>query len=345
MRDGLSLLDRAIAHAGSTENAAVTNETVRAMLGLADRTRLFDLLESVFKGDVKAALASLARQYEDGADMIMLLQDMLTLTHTLTRLQVAPASDLGPSFSDHERSRASDLASHLSVPELSRAWQMLLKGIDEVKRAPDALSATEMVLIRLTHTAQLPTPGELIRELENRSTNMPTLRQSAPSPAPVMTQARGQTAPALAFAPEPAPVAEARPAHLTLAASNPEPVLLGLADVANLLEQRREPMLFHHVMQSVEPIAFELGKIELHLLPSAPASLPTQLAGFLEQATKRKWQILSKPERGTISLHAERELEKAKALAEATQHPHVQAILEAFPGARMLGLKNIDNKA
>src|SRR5216683_7683641 len=161
VRDGLSLLDQAIAlSAGRVEEAAV-----RDMLGVADRGHVFDLLESVLRGDAPAALAQMDRLYQNGADPLMVLQDLLDLSHFLTRLKLAPEAGAGDPIAEGDRERARPLAERLTLPVLARAWQMLLKGLTEVQEAPSPIQAAEMVLVRLAYVADLPTPAELVRSV------------------------------------------------------------------------------------------------------------------------------------------------------------------------------------
>ncbi len=159
VRDGLSLLDQAIAlSVGRVEEVAV-----RDMLGVADRGHVFDLLESVLRGDAPAALAQMDRLYQDGADPLMVLQDLLDLSHFLTRLKLAPEAGAGDPIAEGDRERARPLAEKLAMPVLARAWQMLLKGLAEVQEAPSPVQAAEMVLVRLAYVADLPAPAELVR--------------------------------------------------------------------------------------------------------------------------------------------------------------------------------------
>lgn len=161
VRDGLSILDQAIAMG----QGHVTEEAVRAMLGLADRGRLFDLLEFVFAGKAGSALTAFGALIADGADPGQLMADLAEAVHVSTRIKAVGGETAMEGLSAEERRRAGYLAGNLSVPLLSRAWQMLLKGIEEVSRAPNPAAAAEMVLIRLCYTADLPSPDEIIRSL------------------------------------------------------------------------------------------------------------------------------------------------------------------------------------
>src|SRR5205085_10122840 len=177
VRDGLSLLDQAIAlSAGRIEEAAV-----RDMLGIADRNLVFDLFETVLQGDAKGALQRMESLYQGGADPLMVIQDLLDLTHFVTRLKLAPEAGSGDPLEEGDRERAQPLAAALSMPVLTRAWQMLLKGIEEVQNAPMPGQAAEMVLIRLAYVADLPVPAELVRQLTDGG-SVPAAAPTSPSP-------------------------------------------------------------------------------------------------------------------------------------------------------------------
>src|SRR4029079_15830185 len=162
VRDGLSLLDQAIAHAGG----AVNGQHVRDMLGLADRARIIELFESVMRGHMASALGQLRAFYESGADPAVVLMDLAEFTHFVTRLKIVPALADDPSLIEMERKQGRSFAEKLSMRVLSRAWQMLQKGIEEVTTSNRALAAAEMVLVRIAYAADLPTPDEVIRRLE-----------------------------------------------------------------------------------------------------------------------------------------------------------------------------------
>src|SRR5579862_3851525 len=187
VRDGLSLLDQAIALSGG----AIEATAMRDMLGIADRGQIFDLLESVLQGDAAGALDRLDNLHQGGADPLMLLQDLLDLVHFLTRLKLAPQAGSGDPLEDGDRERAGPLAAVLTMPVLTRAWQMMLKGLEEVQTAPAPAQAAAMVLVRLAYVADLPVPAELVRSLaagEPASRPAP-LPQTAAAPPPVRNEA------------------------------------------------------------------------------------------------------------------------------------------------------------
>ena len=321
-RDGLSLLDQAIAR---MDGAEVSAAEVTDMLGLADRQIVFDLMEAVAAGDVKAALAVTDRAHEFGADLGTVLTDLLELVHMLTRLRSVPGLRTGNALPETERTRGAALADQLSVPVLSRAWQMLLKGLGEVEAAPDRRAAAEMVLIRLCHVADVPPPGELVRKL----LAAPPAGGSGgggpapgPSPGPMMRAVAGGAAVQAAVAPAPAPaVAEVA-------------IPTGFRDVV-ALSSGRDPTLHSHLRHSVHLVRFQPGVIELRPEPVAPRDLAARLGALLLAETGRRWTIALSAAQGEPTLGEQEQLAEVQRRQEAGEHPLVRAILDAFPGARV----------
>ena len=226
VRDGLSLLDQAMSDAAHGEGGEIGEAEVREMLGIADRSQSFQLLEAVISGDAAPALKLFDQLYREGADPLTILEDMLEITHWLTRIKVVPEAADGAEVPEIERVRGKDLESRLSMAVLARAWQMLLKGIAEVRHAPSPVQAAEMVLVRLAHVSELPTPEEAIRALENggrdkasadaSTTGAPVSAAAAAPPAPPAPPAEAPEEPGAQLtgtgdAPLPGPVAEAAP--------------------------------------------------------------------------------------------------------------------------------------
>ncbi|HEY0205789.1 MAG TPA: DNA polymerase III subunit gamma/tau [Acetobacteraceae bacterium] len=344
VRDGLSLLDQAIAQ-GAGAAGPIGADAVSDMLGLADRSAVFDLLEAVMAGQPAAALAITDRAHERGADLGLMLGDLLDLTHTLTRLRTVPALRDGGELPEAERTRGAALADRLSMPLLGRAWQMLLKGTQEVEQAPDRRAAAEMVLIRLCYAADLPTPGDLVRRLTEggaapsapRPAGAPppfdggTIRAAVGSgPAPTDGSAvRAVANGAPAFQPDPAPFAPPPP-------PDPQPPRLSsFRDVAMLVAERREPLLHGALLHQVHLVRFAPPVIELRPVPDAPRDLAPRLAALLLDATGTRWTIALSREAGDPTLHDQGEAADQARRGAAAEHPLVRAILEAFPGARI----------
>ncbi len=315
VRDGLSLLDQAIAQT----DGGVTAAQVGDMLGLADREAVFDLLEAVMAGKPAAALAITERAYERGADLGAVLADLLELLHTLTRLKSIPDLRDSTELPEMERTRGATLAERLSVPALARAWQMLLKGLEEVEAAPDRRAAAEMVLIRLCHVAELPPPAELVRRLTASETAPPSV-PVAPPPSGGLVRAVAGGAPTLAAAPVPAPAG---------------PRLTSFRDVTALVAERREALLHAHLVHSVHLVRFAPPVIELRPRPDAPKDVASRLAALLAEATGTRWTIALSTAAGEPTLAEQGTAADAMRRAAVADHPLVRAILDAFPGARI----------
>ena len=178
-RDATSLLDQAISHGAGETTAA----QVRAMLGLADRGRVMDLFEMVMKGDAGGALVELGAQYADGADPMAVLRDVAEITHWVSIVKITPKAAEDPTVSPDERARGQSLAGRLPMRVMTRMWQMLLKALDEVASAPNAMMAAEMAVIRLTHVADLPSPDELVKKLQDTPPRPPPSGSIAPAPS------------------------------------------------------------------------------------------------------------------------------------------------------------------
>ncbi|MBN9510337.1 MAG: DNA polymerase III subunit gamma/tau [Alphaproteobacteria bacterium] len=323
VRDGLSLLDQAIAQAAPGQ--PIGADAVADMLGLADRELVFDLCEAVMQGKPAAALAIADRAHERGADLGVLLQDLLDLVNTLTRLKVIPALRDSPEMPEAERTRGAALAETLPVPVLARTWQMLLKGIGEVEAAPDRRAAAEMVLIRLCYVADLPPPGDLVRRLAEGGTGGPVSRSSGGNSGGDNGGGNGGGARAVA-------------GGGTVVAAAPR--LAGLRDVASLLVARREAMLHAHLVHSVHLVRFAPPVIELRPQTDAPRDFAARLAAVLREATGTRWTIALSTEPGEPTLAAQGEAADAARRHAAAEHPLVRAILDAFPGARIEAVRD-----
>jgi len=338
-RDGLSLLDRALAHV----EGEVGEADVRSLLGLADRTQVFDLFESLMKGDAKAALTQLADAYRSGADPAVVVQDLLDVTHWLTRLKIAPDLANDPTVPEAERARGRELAARLSMPTLARAWQMLLKGLGEIQQAPTPLAAAEMVMVRLTYAADLPTPGEIVSGAGNGaappSGSRPTgggasgrMSTSAVSSSSVRAPAGNGQVQAMRAQPDAAQAAQAETA--------PDPK--SFVELVQLFQDKREGILHAHLVNGVHLISFEPGKLVFQRAASAPRNLNALLKPLLDRWTGRTWTVFMEDNTDgapTLSQQAHNAREAQK--AEAATHPLVDAVLKAFPGSSIEAVRGI----
>lgn len=356
VRDGLSLLDQAIALGGGN----VTVAQVRDMLGLADRTRIVDLFEATLCGKPADALEILDDLHKRGADPIVIIQDLLDFTHFLTRARVVSGTADDPSIPEEERTRGVALAGKLGMPALARAWQILLKGLGEVSHAPVPMQALEMIVIRLSYAADLPTPGDLIKKINEAGGAEAAARalhgagpgggsggtamamgggmvSAGPNNgAPMAVMNGGRAASAVAAA-SPAPMAVAQPVAAIL--DDPR----SFREVAELFLTKREGVLASMLRSAVHLVRFEPGQIELRLLSSAPQNLPGRVGQLLTEWTGRRWVVSVSGAQGESTLAEQDRAEEQRLLAEAAAHPLVRAILEAFPGARIDNVRDLSS--
>lgn len=360
-RDGISLLDQAISHAGADGAVAVDDSarrtvsaaTVRRMMGLADRHRIVDLFERLMAGDAAAVLDQFAALYADSADPEQVLQDLLDLTHWLTRRKVVgPAAD-ADAVSEDEAVRGAALAERLTMGELGRAWQILFKGLEEVQAAPMGARATEMVLLRLVYAVDLPTPDRL-------TSSDDAGRSGSGSPDRGGEAAAERVAPAVAGAAGPSP--QALPAERARGPAMRASDGVGFEDrgfegqaadrrdgsasdrampqtfeaLVALVADKREPVLRSHLLHDVRLVSFAPGDVSLHLLDGAPRDLPGRLVRKLDLWTGRKWTVQAvASDEAAPTITAQKEARAAEDRESALEDSLVRATLDAFPGARV----------
>jgi DNA polymerase III subunit gamma/tau len=305
------------------------------MLGLADRGRIFDLLELVLGNTVGEAITAFAALNRDGAEPSQVLADLAEAVHITTRAKTLGGEFAGDGLSAEEKRRAGALGARLSVPILARAWQMLLKGLEEVAAAPNAVAGAEMVLIRLAFTADLPAPDEVLKALGGQS--LP--RRAAELPAASARQAALEGA---LDAAEPDAEDEDETDLIPGAGAQPLPILRSFADVVRLAGKRREAKLKVHLEEHVSLVKFDpAGSIELQLLPGAPKELPNELREKLNLWTQARWMVALSTSPGAPPLG---EVERARAAAEIDEmrkHPAVAAVLQQFPDAEISSVRPI----
>lgn len=330
-RDGLSILDQAMAQGGEE----VTEAQVRDMLGLADRGLIFDLYEALMAGRIGDALANLEQQYIAGVDPQIVLQDLLDLTHWLTRIKITPDVAAGPALPQFERERGGDLAGRLAMPVLTRTWQILLKGIGEARMAPQPMQAVEMVLVRLAYAADLPSPAEALKALSSEG--------GEATASTVMPSTANQSA----------PVAQTAPQSMAQPASQPQPTVVpkadlkaeihSFADLIRLAEEHREAILCAQLRNNVHLVRLVPGTLEFRPSDDAPRDLAQQIARRLETWTGSRWIVAVSSDAGEPTVAEQERLANEKRLREAAQVPLVAEVLETFPGARVVGVHDKDN--
>jgi len=333
-RDATSLLDQAISHgAGET-----TADQVRAMLGLADRGRVLDLFEAIMRGDASAALAELGAQYSDGADPMAIMRDLAEITHWISVVKITPNAADDPTVSPDERARGATLSEQLAMRVLTRMWQMLLKALDEVAQAPNSMMAAEMAIIRLTHVADLPSPEELVKKLQNSSPPpVPPSGGTSGVSAGIATNARSNTA--VTSAPTGGPTASlssAQPVAETVSALAHYATFDAVVD---LVRSQRDVKLLVEVESCIRLVSYQPGRIEFTPTNDAPSDLSQRLGGALQRWTGARWAIILSNTGTATTIAEDRTAAEDAIKAEAQQHPLMQAAMASFPNAKIIDIR------
>jgi DNA polymerase-3 subunit gamma/tau len=349
VRDSLSLFDQAIAHAAGLVKA----DAVRQMLGLADRTRVIDLFDSLARGDIAAAFKEFREQYDVGADPVVVLSDLAEFVNFVTRVKIVPATADNVAFGETERLRARDFASKLSMRVLSRMWQMLLKGITEVQGATRPAAAAEMVLVRIAYVADLPTPDEAIRMIEQGGGSSPVVGNGGGRPSPMLNAPSAQSSVQMPSTASPSAPTMSAPRGPTMQRGNAEPMprpQVGLAETAPVQQvrkistfpqlialagEKRDLMVRGALESDVRLIRIEDGRIELAMERTAARSLINDLARKLEMWTGRRWAVIVSNEQGQATIREQQIEQKNERQRAAEADPRVQAVFAKFPGAKM----------
>ncbi len=333
VRDGLSLLDQALV----VSDKDVTLEVVQGMLGLVDKSQTYDLLDACFAGDAGKALETLEALYKNGADPLMVMQDLLDLTHWLTRLKVAPeaAKQTG---SEIDLTRGNEMIANLSMAVLGRAWQLLLKAVQEVQFAPRPIAAAEMVLVRFCYMADLPTPDQVIAQHGTGApVAQPAANQSAtpnPNPkggmyaAPTGGASGGGTQTNLAVQPQAVPESTPQALHIN-----------SFEQMLQVFHDQRKAVLLHHLEHDVHLVKFEQGRIELRLGQDAPQNLPSHLGKLLNDWTGQRWIITVSNAAGAETIAVKKQKAQAALEEKMRQEPMVAKVLEYFPEAQITNIQ------
>lgn len=333
-RDGLSMLDQAIV----LGDGKIKTETVIEMIGLADRTQTLALFEHLIAGSIPDVLKNLQLQYKNGANPMAVLQDLIDVTHMLTKAKIVPAALNTEMLSENDRELCTKLAGSLSVAVLSRMWQMMLKGLTELNSAPAPLDALEMILIRIAYSASLPTPAELLEEVKKKS----DLNQIAPKinvSTPQIATVHAMPQPANSFVAKPtitpAPQPEVKPVSAPAPTPSAPCPMNNISQLAAYLEEHKKMRLEYSLKNDVSIENFGNWQIELTLSDKAPVDFVSSLRQVLTEATGGEWQIIQ--HRGTLG---ETLADKENAAIDAdkrsaAEHPLVKAVYAEFKGARI----------
>ncbi len=336
-RDATSLLDQAISHgAGET-----TADQVRAMLGLADRGRVLDLMDMILRGDAAGALTELSAQYADGADPLAVLRDLAEITHWVSVVKVTPEAAEDPTVSPDERARGLTMAENLPMRVLSRMWQMLLKALEEVSAAPNAMMAAEMALIRLTHVADLPSPDELVRKLQGQTPPPPPPSGGPGSGAGQVSQ--GASAVAVADRSRATTGQTTASGTVQALAQDPAEALARFptfTHVVDLIRANRDVKLLVEVETGIRLAAYQPGRIEFTPTPEAAPDLAQRLGARLQTWTGNRWAVSVVNDADAPTIAETRDADAVASRTEAEQHPLVQAVLAQFPKAKITAIRS-----
>ena len=330
VRDGQSMLDQAIVQADP--GVTVTAASIRDMLGLADRAQTISLFEQVLRGEAGAAIETFRALYGYGANPDQVVMDLLDHTHG-----ASVAKAIGPQalvLPKEQAQRLAAVGAAVSAGTLSRIWQLTLKAYDEVRRAPDAAAAVDMALIRLAYAADLPGPEEALKRLQDGDAlaGGPT---GGPSGGGGMSGGGGTAARGSTNAVARQPMSAAQP--------SPEPaaVLNSFEDLLALIDQRRDVTLKMDVERFIRPISFRQGAIEYEPGPGAPVNLAQRLVARLKEWTGERWLIAAQGGGGAESAWEKQRREQREVKAEIEQDPFVRSVMAAFPGAEIVGIRNL----
>jgi DNA polymerase III subunit gamma/tau len=365
VRDSLSLLDQAISHAAGSIRA----EDVRQMLGLIDHSRIIELFDALMRGDIARAVGELRDQYDSGADPTVVLNELAAFTHFVTRVKIVPSVAEDRTLAEVERKRGREFAVGLSMPVLSRTWQMLLKGISEVKDAARPIAAAEMVLVRIAYAAHLPSPEEVIRALGDSSQRpaAPVRGDATASVGPAASVAlppssyfsrqtgggregapvasRYAVAPSAALPSRdpvsrgaPAPAAASSPAAATARA----PMFSRFADLIAFVGAQRDVVLKSALERDVRLVRFEDGRLEIGLEPSASKALIGDLGQRLSALTGRRWMVIVSAEAGEATVRSQLDAHREDFRRGVQADPLVQSVLAKCPGAQSVAVRQPD---
>jgi DNA polymerase III subunit gamma/tau len=328
VRDALSLLDQGIAHGGET---GVTALAIRDMLGLSDRGEVIALFERIMRGQIAEALEIVRALHQVGAEPADILIDLAEFCHFVTRAKIAPAATEDPAVSEVECERAQEFAAKLTVGVLARAWQILLKGVEDVKDSPRPLASAEMALIRLAYASDLPTPEETIRKLSQTTDgprHVPPLPSGGGGPRASVRLAATQPAPVASAPLSPAPAVAPRLAHFD--------------DVIALARSKRDIQLVQSLERDVRLARFEQGSIAFTLVEGAESGLAQTLSRRLQEWTGERWMVALVGGSSAPTLRETAQAREAERTSNAASHPLVQKVLDRFKGARIVDVRRPD---
>lgn len=329
VRDSLSLLDQAIVHG----NGTVTTLIVTNMMGISDKHQLMDLFEFVAKGDIQATLQRFTQLYYQGMDITQYFQDTLELIHLICKAKVAPTNQTPAALSTDQYQRILNLSQQLDLSYLTRCWQMIINGLEEIAKSPVDLIAGEMLLIKLTHMSLLPSPSKIIRQLQEAGLNEGIITHNPAAPIavpavtnsisqPIMPNHQGSTAHAL----------HTEPQLLHITDEDTQHAPKNFEDLVALFKINHEPLLHSWLYNEVQLIKYQPGTLEVHLSDSLPSNFIQRISSCLQEWTQMRWMVVVSKNTGALSLHDQAKKRKEELKEYYSNHPQVSAIIKMFPG-------------
>ncbi|MFD2204485.1 DNA polymerase III subunit gamma/tau [Kiloniella antarctica] len=359
-RDGLSLLDQGIALGGGK---SIDSDPIRHMLGLADRTRIFDLFDAIMKGDCPEALQILSDLYNGGAEPVVIIKDMLELSHLLTRAKLVPQTLESPGIPEAERVRGGEMSNKLSMAILARTWQMLLKGLSEIQTAPHPLQAAEMVIIRLTYASNLPTPGDLIKKLQDAPAGNTSAGRvpntsggsNLNNGSHAVSSSRGNLSvatqvSAVAFSSTDQEVTTLKPELVVdntsrhVVESFEEEELASpqtFREVIELARDKGDRILSAYLGNDVHLLRFAPGEIEYRPAGHAPRDLSARIQRNLREWTGKTWKVTETSKEGVETIRAQEKQINQVLDDNAMEDPLVKTVLKLFPGTKLISRKGL----
>ncbi len=334
VRDGLSLLDQAMSQATDKN---ITTDMISAMLGQADRALIVDLFEAMLSGEAQASLEILERLHKAGAEAKIILDDLLNFTHLLTRIKMVPSLLSSESFSSIEKEKGKEFSEKLSIPVLTRVWQMLLKGVTELQSAPQPVKALEMIVIRIIYSADHPPLHKLLEDVASSS----TATQTKPSMSETMVKTE--------HVPQPTPTSKKTIAsHQATQAMRkpdlepiPEPVkqkidnqsndLTSLQAIVDLCHKKGEILLGAEIHAKIRLVALQPGRLEFNPMPGTAKDLAQRIRKFLSQWTGEQWFISISNREGQPTLSEQKAEHETQVKEIVKDHPVMKKMMEHLP--------------
>ena len=330
VRDALSLLDQGIAYGGPQ---GLTALAVRDMLGLSDRGEIVDLFERTMKGEIAEALDLMRALYHAGGDPADILIEVAEFCHYVTRVKIAPNAPDDAAIGEAERQRGQGFAGKLTIGALTRGWQILLKGVEDVKDSPRPLASAEMALIRLAYATDLPTPEDALRKLAEVTEGAPRHAPPLPPVGP-----RASLAGNVAIQERAPPPAIAAPTIVPASTTG----LARFEDVVALARARRDIQLVQALEHDVRLDRLEPGRISLSLVEGASPALAQTLAKRLQEWTGERWMVALVQGATAPTLREAADKREAEKASGAATHPLVRKVLDRFKGARIIEVRAPD---